>query len=79
MNLEKINLKAQQIVFAFEDNFDDVEKRKMFNAMFDKYLAPLDPDGIMEPYDVIVQLGRKDALEFERMLEEMKNLSLLPD
>jgi hypothetical protein len=79
MAFERIALIAQNIIFTFEDSYHDKDKQKMFSALFDKYLSPLDPSGIMELYDVIVLLGQKSPSEFERMLEEMKTASLLSD
>jgi hypothetical protein len=78
-DVEKIALIAQKISFAFEDHYADENKRKLFLALFDRYLSPLDPTGSMETYDVIIQLGRKEPAELERMVKEMKDNSLISD
>lgn len=79
MDMEKISLMAQKISFSFEDHYTDKEKTEIFNALFNKYLSPYDPDGVMEPYDAIILLGRKNPEEFDRMIQEMKDLSLIED
>jgi hypothetical protein len=78
-DVEKIALIAQKISFAFEDQFSDEQKRKLFFALFDRYLSPVDPEGDMETYDAIIQLGRKEPGEFDRMVKEMKDRSLISD
>ncbi|MBI5740757.1 MAG: hypothetical protein HZA16_08545 [Nitrospirae bacterium] len=76
-DVEKVALIAQKISFAFEDQYADVAKRNLFVALFDRYLNPVDPDGSMETYDAVIALGRKEPEEFERMLKEMKDKSLI--
>jgi hypothetical protein len=78
-DVEKVALIAQKISFAFEDQFSDEQKRKLFFALFDRYLTPVDPEGSMDTYDAIIQLGRKEPEEFNRMVEEMKEKSLITD
>jgi len=78
-DVEKVALIAQKISFAFEDHFPDVMKRKLFVALFDRYLSSVDPEGHMETYDAIIQLGRKEPAEFDRMVKEMKDRSLISD
>ena len=56
---KKIALVAQKISFAFEDSYTDIEKRELFNNLFNKYLMQIDPEEKMEPYDAIIQLGIK--------------------
>lgn len=77
MDSEKIALIAQEISFAYEDLFSDKDKKKLFHALFDRYLSPLDPEGKMEPYDAIVQLGRNNPEEFRQMVSDLKNFSLI--
>ena len=79
MNIEQISLIAQQISFAFEDHFFNESKRGMFNEMFNRYLAQLDPSGRMEPYDAIVLLGRQSPRELENMVQELKEKDLISD
>jgi hypothetical protein len=78
-DVEKVALIAQKISFAFEDHFSDEQKRKLFFALFDRYLSSVDPDGSMETYDAIIQLGRKEPEEFDRMVKEMKDKALISD
>ena len=77
MDIEKISLIAQKISFAFEDFYFDKNKRNQFTTLFDKYLSPIDPTGRMEPYDAIIQLGRKNPSEFEKMLKEIEEQKLV--
>lgn len=79
MNPDEIALIAQNISFAFEDHFNDEVMNNKFNDLFNKYLADIDPEGAMEPYDAIKALGRKDFGAFERMVKEMKEQSLISD
>ena len=78
MDMDKIGLIAQEIGFAYEDNFNDVEKRKKFDALFDKYLSPIDPGASLETYNAILKLGRKDPTEFDCLLKELREFSLIP-
>ncbi|GBE04816.1 MAG TPA: hypothetical protein ENG80_06110 [Nitrospirae bacterium] len=75
---EKIAMIAQNIHNAYEDNYSDKKIRSQFEALFDRFLAPVDPEATMEPYDVIIVLGRQNPKEFEQMLKEMKERSLIP-
>jgi len=79
VNIENIALIAQKVSFAFEDQFFNENKRSMFNALFNRYLVPLDPSGRMEPYDAIILLGRQSPEEFEHMVQEMKEKELISD
>ncbi|KPK30506.1 MAG: hypothetical protein AMK70_14000 [Nitrospira bacterium SG8_35_1] len=79
MERAEISHIAQEISFAFEDHFNDREKRKLFYTLFDRYLAPLDPADTMEPYDAIIKLGRSNPAEFDQMVKEMKESALIPD
>jgi hypothetical protein len=79
MHSEKIELIAQKISFAFEDHYYDHVKREQFLELFAKYFPIVDSEEVIEPYDAIVMLGRKDALRFESMVNEMRDLSLIFD
>ncbi len=79
MNIEHIALIAQKISFAFEDHFFNEKKRSMFDALFNRYLVPLDPSGRLEPYDAIILLGQQSPEEFEHMVKEMKEKELISD
>jgi hypothetical protein len=77
MDIDKIGLIAQEISFAFEDHFNDVEKRNLFDALFNKYFSIVDPPGALVPYDAIVLLARKNPDEYEKMLKEMRDANLI--
>ncbi len=77
MDIDKIGLIAQEISFAFEDHFNDVEKRNLFDAFFTKYFASVDPSGSKIPYDAVMLLGRQNPDEFEKMLKEMREAKLI--
>ncbi len=77
MDLDKISTIAQTISFAFEDLFFDENRKNQFVAYFERYLEPVDPGGRMEPYDAIIQLGRKSPETFDRMVNEMKEAGLI--
>lgn len=77
MDPDKLGLIAQEISFAFEDLYNDVEKRQLFDKLFLTYLSSVDPESTMEPYQAIIQLGRKNPEEFEKMVKEMKGHSLI--
>ena len=77
MDIDKIGLIAQEISFAFEDHFNDVEKRNLFDAFFVKYFAAVDPSGALIPYDAIMLLGRQNPDGFEQMLKEMREANLI--
>lgn len=77
MDIDKISLVAQTIIFAFEDLFHDEQKKNKFVELFEKYLSPLDPAGRLEPYDAIIKLGRKNPSEFDQMVREMQGSALI--
>ncbi len=74
---EKAQLTAQRISFAYEDLFGDKEKRKIFEAIFERFLDPVDPEGAMEPYDAMVALWRKNPDGFDHMVTELDKSSLI--
>lgn len=78
MDIDKIGQIAQEISFAFEDHYSDADKRQTFDALFHKYLSQVDPDSTMVPYDAIIKLGRSNLAEFDLMVKEMKEKSLIP-
>jgi hypothetical protein len=77
MDIDKVGLIAQEISFAFEDHFNDVEKRNLFDALFVKYLSEVDPSGAMIPYDAIMLLARQNRDKYEQMLKEMREANLI--
>jgi hypothetical protein len=79
MDMEKIAMTAQKISFEFEDNYYDTEKRKLFAAFFEKYLAEVDPEAALEPYDAITALGRKNSDAFDHMIKEMVEAGLITE
>ncbi|MCL4490959.1 MAG: hypothetical protein M1510_03495 [Nitrospirae bacterium] len=68
---------AFKIVAAFEDNYFEVAKRNIFVALFNRYLSIADPGGDMEQYDAITELGHSYRDEFDRMVKELKDRSLI--
>jgi len=78
LDLKEIGLIAQQISFANEDHFHEIDKRKKFISIFDKYLSLVDTGMTMEVYDAIVALGRNNPAAFELMVKEMKQEGLIP-
>ena len=76
---EEVGRIAQEISFAFEDLYHDENKMKMFHALFDRYLLPVDPGRVMIPYDAIISLWRKNPSEFEMMVKEMREKKLISD
>jgi len=76
---EKALFTAQRISFAYEDLFGDENKRKLFGAIFDRFLLPVDPGGRLEPYDAIIALWRQNPDEFNQMVRELKESSLIED
>ena len=78
MDIEKIGLIAQEISFAFEDDFHDQKMRKLYNMIFNKYLSEVDAGVMTDPYDAIISLGRSKPEEFEAFLKELKEKKLIP-
>lgn len=76
--MEEAGRLAQTISFSYEDHYHVQEKRKMFQALFERYLSPVDPSGSMEPYYAIILLWRKNPAEFDQMVREMKDHRLIP-
>jgi len=76
-DVEEAGRLAQQISFAFEDWYHDEDKKRMFHALFNRYLEPVDPAGQMEPYDAIIALWRKNPSEFDQLLSELRDKKLL--
>ncbi len=76
MDIDKIGLIAQEIMFAFEDNYNDVGKRQQFAELF-KYLLKVDPTDTLQHYEALVMLGRSHPDAFNEMVEKMKEASLI--
>ncbi|MBZ0157181.1 MAG: hypothetical protein K8I29_13340 [Alphaproteobacteria bacterium] len=68
---------AFRIAAAFEDFFFVPAKRNAFNAVFNRYLSLVDPEASMEPYEAAVALGHRHRSEFDAMVKELKDLSLI--
>lgn len=68
---------AFKIIAAFEDEYFLPAKRNAFNAVFNKYLPLVDPQGSMDPYDASVELGYSHRAEFNEMIKELKEQSLI--
>jgi hypothetical protein len=69
---------SMKIFNAYEDSYLEKEKRKIFEDIFDRYLAPVDTGGKMEPYDAALLLGRQHSDTFEEMVKALKDEGLLP-
>ncbi len=67
---------AVKIVNAFEDSYFDKEKRAVFTALFDRFLAAIDLDD-PDPYEVIVQLGYRYRFEYDQLVQALKDRGLL--
>ena len=76
---EKALLTAQKISFAYEDLFGDKGRRKLFEAIFERFLNPVDPKGKLEPYDAMVALWRQNPDGLDQMLRELEESSLIQD
>jgi len=74
---EKALSTAQKISFAYEDVFGEEGKRKLFEAIFERFLDPVDPKGALEPHDAIVVLWRKSPDNFNHMVRELEESSLI--
>lgn len=68
---------AFKIIAAFEDEYFLPAKRNAFNAVFNKYLSLVDPNGALDPYDASVELGYAHRAEFDAMVKELKEQSLI--
>ncbi len=68
---------AFKIIASFEDHYFEKEQRAVFIALFNRYLPVSDPLGEMEQYDAIVTLGYKHRDEFDQMVKELKERSLI--
>ncbi len=68
---------AFKIIAAFEDNYFEVQKRKAFVALFSRYLPIADPEGEMEQYDAIVELGHRHREAFDQLVKELKERALI--
>ena len=76
--MEEAGQLAQTISFAYEDFYHVEDKKRMFHALFERYLLPVDPSGTMEPYDAMMLLWRKNRQEFDQMVREMRDHELIP-
>lgn len=68
---------AFKISAAFEDHYFEIEKRNAFSSVFNKYLSIADPEGTMEPYEAVLELGYRHRDVFDEMLRRLKELSLI--
>ena len=74
---EKALLIAQKISFAYEDLFGDEGKRKLFEAIFERFLDPVDPEGALEPYYAMVALWKQNPDAFDNMVKELEDSSVI--
>ena len=68
---------AEKIFNAYDDNYPDEDKRKIFEETFDKYLTAVDLDGKTEPYEAMVTLGYRHRADFDKMVKTLKDHSLI--
>jgi hypothetical protein len=69
---------AMHIFYAYEDLFLDLDKRKIFEDLFDKYLSVVADDGKTEPYDAILLLAEHHRADFDQMVKTLRDHSLIP-
>lgn len=77
--MEDIKNTAMKIFHSYEDSYLDKEKRKIFDDLFDKYLAKIDSIGTMEVYDAVIKLADQYRGDFDDMMKTLKEHSLLPE
>lgn len=70
---------AMKIFNAYEDHYLDIDKAKIFETLFDKYLAIVNEDGKTEPYDALIWLGINHRPDFDQMVKVLKDHSLITD
>lgn len=68
---------AAKIADAFEDLYFVPGKKNLFNLVFNKYLPLVDEKSALEPYEAISELGYRYREEFDKMVDELKKLSLI--
>lgn len=68
---------AFKISAAYEDNYFVIEKKKIFDMLFNRYLPLADPLSSMEPYDAIVELGYRFRPEFDELVKKLKEFGLI--
>jgi hypothetical protein len=70
---------AMKIFNAYEDFYLDKDKRKIFDDLFDRYLTLVNMDRFMDTYDAIVSLGLTHRFEYDLMVKNLKDHSLISD
>jgi hypothetical protein len=68
---------AFKIYTAYEDSYFIEQKRKVFDAIFNRYLPMADPTETMEPYEALVELGYRFRPEFDEMVKILKDQGLI--
>lgn len=76
--MEDVKDISMKIHNAYEDFYLDKEKRKIFEDLFDKYLTMVDSHGTMDVYEAAIALSSQYRLEFEKMVNTLRENSLLP-
>jgi len=69
---------AMQIFHAYEDLYLDLDKRKIIEELFDKYLPVVADDGKTEPYDALLLLAEHHRADFDQMVKALREHSLIP-
>ena len=77
--MEDVKNMAMQVFHSYEDYYLDKEKRKIFEELFDRYLAKVDDSGTMEIYDAALKLAQQSRSDFDSMIKTLKARSLLPE
>jgi hypothetical protein len=69
---------AMHIFHAYEDLYLDLDKRKIFEELFDKHLSVVADDGKTEPYDALLLLAQHHRAEFDQMVKTLRDHRLIP-
>lgn len=77
--MEDIKKIAMTIFHSYEDSYLDKERRKIFEELFDKYLAKVDTEGTMEIYDAVIKLEHQSRIDYDSLIKALKEQSLLPE
>jgi hypothetical protein len=68
-----------KIFHAFEDLYFEKDKGKLFDKIFSRYFVHANIDRHMDLYDVLVLLSKKHSLQFEKMVNELRENGLIND
>lgn len=68
---------SMNVANAYEDSYFDKQKRPVFDAILNRYLAAVDTGREEDVYEVIVALGRRHPAEFQQFIAELRQNKLL--